>query len=115
MNLQKQPLLQFNDISVTHFDHPILTHLSGSICVGDKIGLIGINGSGKSTLLNCISNKVKPDTGSVFTDLTVTYVPQLDLQLYKSAVPLFEYLQDESEDWWETLIQYERIVKYPFF
>jgi len=109
MSLQKQPLLQFNNISVSHFDHPVLTNLSGSICVGDKIGLIGINGSGKSTLLNCIANRVEPDTGSVLTNLTVSYVPQLDLQLYKSNVRIFEYLQNEYENWWEILMQYESL------
>lgn len=109
MNLQKQTLIQFNNLFVKYSDIPILDNISGSVCVGSKIGLIGINGTGKSTLLKCIGNISKPNSGDVFTNSTIEYIPQLDLDLYRSDMRLFEYLEDQHDDWWLVFEQYENL------
>jgi len=111
MNLQKQTLIQFNNLFVKYSETPILDNISGSVCVGDKIGLIGINGSGKSTLLKCIGNIAKPNSGNIFTNSTIEYVPQLDLDLYRSDMRLFEYLENQHEDWWLVFKQYENLFQ----
>src|SRR5690606_24482988 len=46
----------------------------------EKWGLIGNNGSGKSTLLRIIAGEIPPQSGTVQSDSTVYYVPQLTEQ-----------------------------------
>lgn len=109
MFLEKQTLLQFNNISLKYSDQSILTDVSGSISRGDKIGFVGINGSGKSTLLKCIAGQIKPQAGMIDTIRRVVYLPQLDLDLYRREIPLYQYLEEQYEDWWQVLIEYEQL------
>ena len=48
------PLLKFNNVSVTYNDRPILNSISWEIKRGEFWQLIGANGSGKSTILSMI-------------------------------------------------------------
>jgi len=43
----------------------ILDHISASIALGDRIGLVGPNGEGKTTLLRLIAGPDEPDSGEI--------------------------------------------------
>lgn len=54
---------------------PLLIHALKNINLevkqNDRIGILGKNGAGKSTLCNLISGFLRPDTGSVYSELKV--------------------------------------------
>jgi ATPase subunit of ABC transporter with duplicated ATPase domains len=82
----------------------LLKDLNLSITENEKIGLIGPNGSGKSTLMEIFSQKFSGDLkikGEVVEQGVVHYLPQIDMEKYKSPVLLFDYISQEYEDWWE--------------
>lgn len=66
--------------NITHI-HPsgdsLFDGIYWSINHREKWGLIGNNGSGKSTLLRIIAGEIPPQSGTVQSDGTVYYVPQL--------------------------------------
>lgn len=69
----------------------VLSDVSFSVGRGEVVVLTGPNGAGKSTLLRIIAGLERPDTGSVATDGTVGYVPQMGgLDPYLSADEHFE-------------------------
>lgn len=111
MSIQKQTLIQFNNISLTFGDRIILDNISGSILRGDKIGLIGINGSGKSSLLKTIAGLISSQSGIVNRNCAIEYIPQLDLELYRKQIPLYKHLEEIHEDWWQVFEQYERLFR----
>lgn len=107
MTKQNKSLLQFNNISLKFNEKLILNSISGGVQAGDKIGLIGINGSGKSSLLKILAGIMEPTSGTVIKNGSVEYLPQIDLEFYKQETPLFKYIQNISEEWWEVLSKYE--------
>ncbi len=78
----------------------LFSNLNLSLTGDEKVGLIGRNGTGKSTLLKIICSKLYPLSGKVITEGTIRYVPQLDLDKYKSSLKIYEYL---GFDWWNIL------------
>lgn len=109
MNSKNTTLLQFNNLSLTFADKLILENISASIVASEKIGLIGRNGSGKTSLLKCLSGFINSYSGNIHKNCKIEYVPQLDLELYRKKIPLYNYLEDMHENWWEVLHIYERI------
>jgi ATP-binding cassette subfamily F protein uup len=71
-------LFSCQSLSKSFGSRPLFEDLSLSICVGDRVGLIGLNGCGKSTLLKILAGLEKPDEGTLSPkrDLRVGYVPQ---------------------------------------
>ncbi|MBK6753332.1 MAG: ABC-F family ATP-binding cassette domain-containing protein [Flavobacteriales bacterium] len=61
----------FGDPSVPETYKPIVSHWSYSLKAGDRIGIVGPNGIGKSTFLDLLTEKVKPDAGTVSVGSTV--------------------------------------------
>lgn len=58
-------VIQFEGVSFSYPDKPILTDFSLLIQNADRIGIVGDNGKGKSTLLNLIAGELQADTGKI--------------------------------------------------
>ncbi|MEM7572459.1 MAG: ABC-F family ATP-binding cassette domain-containing protein [Bacteroidota bacterium] len=54
-----------SDLYLQYGDRILLNHVSFTIGVRDKIGLVGRNGAGKSTLLKLISKETSADSGHI--------------------------------------------------
>ena len=72
--------VRFNKVSFEYaHDKPILDEASLAIRRGAKVTLMGQNGAGKSTILNLIVGALRPDSGSIYVDssLTIAYAKQV--------------------------------------
>jgi ATP-binding cassette subfamily F protein uup len=58
-------VIEAKDLSKTWGDNKVVDNVSVRIARGDRIGIVGPNGSGKTTLLSLLTDRLKPDTGSV--------------------------------------------------
>jgi ATP-binding cassette subfamily E protein 1 len=63
-----------------------LTIESGSLRKGEIIGLVGANALGKTTFMKMISGMENPDSGSINTDVKISYKPQYLSQEYEGDV-----------------------------
>jgi ATPase subunit of ABC transporter with duplicated ATPase domains len=108
MSFNRQTLIQFNNLKLELAGKLLLEDISGSVLSGDKIGLVGINGSGKSTLLKCLAAEI-PCQGDISRSGEIVYVPQLQLEAYRSSQPLFEFVAARHESWWEVLLKLEEV------
>ncbi|MGH9983774.1 MAG: ribosome biogenesis/translation initiation ATPase RLI [Nitrososphaeraceae archaeon] len=63
-----------------------LTVANGSLRKGEIIGLVGANALGKTTFMKMISGIDKPDSGSIHTDVKISYKPQYLNQEYEGDV-----------------------------
>ncbi|MGB0929338.1 MAG: ribosomal protection-like ABC-F family protein [Chitinophagales bacterium] len=88
-------------------DRILFNNLQFSISTGNKIGLVGANGTGKSTLLKMIDQQLKPQKGQVSHLKKGYYLPQIDLENYQKETPLFEYLAEHLENWWDVFVLLE--------
>ena len=50
---------------------PIVAHWSYSLKAGDRVGIVGPNGIGKTTFLDLLTERIKPDAGTVSIGSTV--------------------------------------------
>ena len=50
---------------------PIVAHWSYSLKAGDRIGIVGPNGIGKSTFIDLLTERIRPDMGTVSVGATV--------------------------------------------
>ena len=60
--------LSYNKLCFIHDEVRILSDITGEICPGEFIGLMGSTGSGKTTLLNLLSNRLRPTSGDILYD-----------------------------------------------
>lgn len=51
----------------------IVENLSVTLPSGVSLGLLGLNGAGKSTLLNLIAGSMRPDSGRIVSDGTISW------------------------------------------
>ncbi|WP_136444151.1 ABC transporter ATP-binding protein [Pacificoceanicola onchidii] len=51
----------------------VIDHLNSTLPTGKSLGLLGRNGAGKSTLMSIIAGNLRPDTGEVFSDGTISW------------------------------------------
>lgn len=57
-------------------DRPLTPALNLTIQKNDIVAILGVNGQGKSTLLNTLLGTIKPLSGHVLTDYSLSFVPQ---------------------------------------
>jgi molybdate transport system ATP-binding protein len=57
------PLVELNDVNVSHFGSRVLTKIRWSLLPGQHWAVLGANGSGKSTFLKLIRGEVWPEPG----------------------------------------------------
>ncbi|MFN9708445.1 MAG: metal ABC transporter ATP-binding protein [Burkholderiales bacterium] len=75
--------LHLDNLTISHYRHPVVHHLSGSVPRGSLTAVIGPNGAGKSSLLEALVGRVPTATGTltIAPDLSdnIGYLPQQTL------------------------------------
>ena len=113
---QSQPIIEFENISLSYGNRLILDNISFKINSGQIFGMLGPNGVGKSTIFNIITGLIKPQNGKIkingidVTDypvylrtkkFNVGYVPQYggffsDLTLNDNMKAIGEIVTDDK-------------------
>ena len=58
-------VLRVDDVSHSFGEHRVLEHVSITVPVGERVGIIGVNGAGKTTLLKIMAGELSPSSGKV--------------------------------------------------
>ncbi len=70
-------MIEFRDISkgfwVKGEYYPVIRDLNLTLPSGKSLALLGRNGAGKSTLLNMVSGNMRPDTGDIISDGSISF------------------------------------------
>ena len=70
-------MIEFRDISkgfwVKGAYYPVIRNLNLTLPTGRSLALLGRNGAGKSTLLNMVSGTMRPDTGEIISDGSISF------------------------------------------
>ena len=70
-------MIEFRDISkgfwVKGEYYPVIRDLNLTLPSGKSLALLGRNGAGKSTLLNMVSGTMRPDTGEIISDGSISF------------------------------------------
>ena len=59
------PLLAFDRLAGGYGDTIVLRHVSGKVCAGEVLGVLGRNGVGKTTLLRLLMGYLRPTAGDI--------------------------------------------------
>ncbi|MFW9258633.1 ribosomal protection-like ABC-F family protein [Nostoc sp. CALU 546] len=82
-------------------DRTLFQEVHVSIEAGDRIALVGRNGIGKSTLLKILASQLSPNTGSVWRNSVVYYLPQIStIRKEITADTVLNFLISISDEWW---------------
>jgi len=76
------PIISFEDVSLSYGNRLILDNISFKINEGEIFGMLGPNGVGKSTIFNLITGLLKPDYG----DIEINQKKVTDIPIYKRAL-----------------------------
>ena len=79
--MDKPPVIELRDVSLTHEDKPVLSRISFRVDPGETLFVLGVTGSGKSVLLKLILGLIKPNSGQVLIhgrDITPMSDDELD-------------------------------------
>lgn len=91
------PQVQFDDVSLTYGDLPVLRGTSFVAEAGKTTALVGASGAGKSTIFNVLTRLVDPQSGSVrIGDVAVQDTALAELRARFSVVAQDAALFDES-------------------
>ncbi|HFI0342511.1 TPA: ABC-F family ATP-binding cassette domain-containing protein [Streptococcus suis] len=92
-------VINFENVSFSYPDKPILKDFNLLIQNKDRIGIVGDNGKGKSTLLNLIAGDLQADSGKVDIGETIRigYFSQTIKGLDESK-RVINFLQDVAEE-----------------
>ena len=70
-------MIEFQDVSkgfwVRGQYQPVIRNLNLTLPSGKSLALLGRNGAGKSTLLSMVAGTMRPDTGQVFSDGSISF------------------------------------------
>jgi phospholipid/cholesterol/gamma-HCH transport system ATP-binding protein len=64
-NPGKQPIIVFDDVSISFNGHSVLENVSFSVSRGETLCILGRSGVGKSVSLRLLMGFLKPDSGSI--------------------------------------------------
>ena len=74
---QAETLIEFQDISkgfwVRGAYQPVIRNLNLTLPSGRSLALLGRNGAGKSTLLSMVAGTMRPDTGQIISDGSISF------------------------------------------
>ncbi|WP_193194428.1 ribosomal protection-like ABC-F family protein [Nostoc sp. MG11] len=99
---KKSILLADNLAYELSLDRTLFKKVQVSIEAGDRIALVGRNGVGKSTLLKMIAGQISPNTGSVWRNCVVYYLPQIStIRQEITADTVLNFLISISDEWWK--------------
>ncbi|HFI0270469.1 TPA: ABC-F family ATP-binding cassette domain-containing protein [Streptococcus suis] len=92
-------VINFDHVSFSYPDKPILSNFNLLIQNKDRIGIVGDNGKGKSTLLNLIAGELQADSGKVDIGETIRigYFSQTIKGLDESK-RVINFLQEVAEE-----------------
>ncbi|HFI0958902.1 TPA: ABC-F family ATP-binding cassette domain-containing protein [Streptococcus suis] len=92
-------VINFENVSFSYPDKPILTDFNLLIQNKDRIGIVGDNGKGKSTLLNLIAGDLQADSGKVDIGETIRigYFSQT-IQGLDESKRVINFLQEVAEE-----------------
>lgn len=92
-------VINFENVSFSYPDKPILTDFNLLVQNKDRIGIVGDNGKGKSTLLNLIAGGVQADSGKLEIGETIRigYFSQTIKGLDESK-RVINFLQEVAEE-----------------
>ena len=92
-------VINFENVSFSYPDKPILTDFNLLVQNKDRIGIVGDNGKGKSTLLNLIAGEVQADSGKLEIGETIRigYFSQTIKGLDESK-RVINFLQEVAEE-----------------
>ena len=92
-------VINFEDVSFSYPDKPILSNFNLLVQNKDRIGIVGDNGVGKSTLLNLINGELKPTAGKLDIGETVRigYFSQLTKDMDENK-RVINYLQEVADE-----------------
>ncbi|HFI0918149.1 TPA: ABC-F family ATP-binding cassette domain-containing protein [Streptococcus suis] len=94
-------VINFDHVSFSYPDKPILSDFNLLIQNKDRIGIVGENGKGKSTLLNLISGELQADSGKVDIGETIRigYFSQTikGLDESKRVISFLQEVADEAK------------------
>ena len=62
-------IIEFEAVSKTFGDLPVVQEISGSLAPGEIISLVGPSGCGKSTLLRLVADAIEPTSGNIRTHI----------------------------------------------
>lgn len=90
--------IEINGISKAYGDKVLFKDFSYIMLRGDRLGIVGPNGSGKSTLLKCITDKLKPDEGTIDRGETVKigYFSQ-ENEYMDQSLKVIDYIRNVAE------------------
>lgn len=91
-------IIELENITKRFSKGTIIDNFSYTFAKNDRVGIIGENGKGKSTLVNIITQKLKPDSGSVEIGETVKigYFSQESEEMNQN-LRVIEYIKEEAE------------------
>jgi lipopolysaccharide export system ATP-binding protein len=73
---QPNPIISFENISLSYGDRLILDNINFKINEGEIFGMLGPNGVGKSTIFNLITGLINPNSGKIkLNNIDVTEYP----------------------------------------
>ena len=92
-------VIEFQDVSFSYENKPILQDFNLLVQAKDRIGIVGDNGVGKSTLLNLIAGSLEPTKGQVIIGETVriAYFSQ-QIEGLDESKRVINYLQEVAEE-----------------
>ena len=101
--MERQSLLSAYDVAYEFaVGKTLFKGINAGINQGDKIALIGANGVGKSTLLKILADRIQATSGSVVSNASIYYLPQIStISRENQDKDVLSLLCSVSDEWWE--------------
>ncbi len=101
--MQKKSILLAENLAYElSLDRILFQKIQVSLEAGERIALVGSNGVGKSTLLKILAGQISPNTGSVWRNGVIYYLPQIStIRQEITADTVINFLISTFDEWWK--------------